>query len=88
MAPKPNEPLLLYVAATTQVVSAMLVAKREEDLGTEESFPIAGGCLTQPAKEQPDSESLGIPTKKLLVQRPVYFVSAMLRDAWEHYPKI
>jgi hypothetical protein len=29
--PKPNEPLLLYMASTLQVVSAVLVAEREED---------------------------------------------------------
>jgi hypothetical protein len=29
VAPKPGEPLLLYVADTSQVVSAVLVAKQE-----------------------------------------------------------
>jgi acyl CoA:acetate/3-ketoacid CoA transferase alpha subunit len=29
-APKPEEPMLLYIAATTQVVSAALVVEREE----------------------------------------------------------
>ena len=31
VAPKPQEPLLLYLAATDQVVSAALVAQREVD---------------------------------------------------------
>ena len=31
VAPKPQEPLLLYLAATNQVVSATLVAQREVD---------------------------------------------------------
>ena len=31
IAPKPQEPLLLYLAATNQVVSAALVAQREVD---------------------------------------------------------
>nr|BBF89922.1 putative GAG-POL precursor, RIRE2 [Oryza sativa f. spontanea] len=31
VAPEPNEPLLLYLAATPQVVSAALVVEREED---------------------------------------------------------
>src|SRR3990170_1383185 len=31
VAPKPQEPLLLYLAATNQVVSAALVAEREAD---------------------------------------------------------
>ena len=30
VAPRPQEPLLLYLAATNQVVSAALVAQREE----------------------------------------------------------
>ena len=33
VAPKPQEPLLLYLAATNQVVSAALVAQREVDEG-------------------------------------------------------
>ena len=39
VAPKPQEPLLLYVAATNQVVSATLVVQREVD---EEARPPAG----------------------------------------------
>ena len=35
---RPGEPLLLYVAATTQVVSAVLVAEREEQ-GPEAIYP-------------------------------------------------
>jgi len=30
LAPKPEEPLLLYIAATTQVISTVLVVEREE----------------------------------------------------------
>ena len=33
VAPKPQEPLLLYLAATNQVVSATLVAQREVNEG-------------------------------------------------------
>ena len=33
VAPKPQEPLLLYLAATNQVLSAALVAQREVDEG-------------------------------------------------------
>ena len=44
VAPKSDEPLLLYVAATTQVVSAVLVAEREGDPGTVEPAHAAGGC--------------------------------------------
>ena len=39
VAPKPQEPLLLYLAATNQVVSAALVAQREVD---EEVVAVAG----------------------------------------------
>ena len=39
VAPKPQEPLLLYLAATNQVVSAALVAQREVD---EEAMATAG----------------------------------------------
>jgi hypothetical protein len=45
VAPRPNEPLLLYVAATSQVVSAVLVVEREEDLKLAESR--ARGCSAQ-----------------------------------------
>ena len=38
VAPKPQEPLLLYLAATNQVVSAALVASREVD---EEAVAVA-----------------------------------------------
>ena len=31
MPPKPTEPLLLYVAMTTQVVCAAIVVERQED---------------------------------------------------------
>jgi hypothetical protein len=42
VTPKPNEPLLLYEAATSQVVSAVLVAEWEED--PKVAKPRAGGC--------------------------------------------
>lgn len=32
VAPKPGKPLLLYLAATDQVVSSVLVAEREEQI--------------------------------------------------------
>jgi hypothetical protein len=37
VAPRPNVPLLFYVAAISQVVSAVLVAEREEDPNLAES---------------------------------------------------
>ena len=53
VAPKPQEPLLLYLAATNQVVSVMLVAQREADeeavaverpLDDKLELPPAGSC--------------------------------------------
>ena len=41
VAPKPQEPMLLYLAATNQVVSAALVAQREVD---EEAVATAGAA--------------------------------------------
>ena len=39
VVPKPQEPLLLYLAATNQVVSAALVAQREVDEAESEQGP-------------------------------------------------
>jgi hypothetical protein len=54
VAPRPNEALLLYVAATSQVVSAVLVAEREEDPKLAESG--VGGCLAQSGPTMPPPE--------------------------------
>ena len=40
VAPKPQEPLLLYLAATNQVVSVALVAQREVDEAETEQGPV------------------------------------------------
>ena len=45
VAPKPQEPLLLYMAATNQVVSAALVAQWEVD---------EAGSKQRPAKSEKD----------------------------------
>lgn len=82
VALKAGERLLLYVAAMTQVVSAVLVAEREEDPGTEENPDKAINS------EQPNKEPQVIPAKKHLVQHPVYFISMALRDAQVRYPNI
>ena len=94
VAPKPQEPLLLYLAATNQVVSAALVAQLEVD---EEAVATAGpadGKLEIPlagpgaGKARPPAESDAIGTgpvqpnevvqKKKMMQHPVYFVSSLL----------
>ena len=51
VAPKPQEPLLLYLAATNQVVSATLVAQREVD---EEAVATA-----EPAEGEPKVSPAG-----------------------------
>ena len=45
VTPKPQEPLLLYLAATNQVVSAALVAQREVDEIESEQGPAEPGKL-------------------------------------------
>nr|CAH66815.1 OSIGBa0093K19.2 [Oryza sativa] len=49
VAPKPDEPLLLYLAATPQVVSAALVVKRDED-NPRSAHPHS--VSTRPGREQ------------------------------------
>ena len=119
MAPVDKEPLLLYIAATNQVVSAALVmerdaptdkskgkhsgntlpghpSKRRAPVSDGSEYPSPGelACATEeaslgatlPEEESPGSvePAQGSPTRK--VQHPVYFVSSVLRNAWERYP--
>ena len=95
VVPKPQEPLLLYLVVTNQVVSAALVAQREVD---EEAVATAGLADGKPEiplagpdadKARPPAESDTIRTgpmqsnevvqKKKMMQHPVYFVSSLLR---------
>ena len=51
VAPKRGEPLLLYIAASNHVVSAVLVVKREESrhqLKVQRSVYFIGEVLTNP----------------------------------------
>ena len=94
VAPRPQEPLLLYLAATNQVVSAALVAQREVD---EEATMAAESADDKPKtpptgpgadKARPPTESgatKAVPAqssevvpKKKMMQPPVYFVSSLL----------
>ena len=94
VAPKPQESLLLYLAATNQVVSAALVAQREVD---EEAVATAGLADGKPelppaelgankARPPAESDAIGIGPvrpnevvqKKKMMQHPVYFVSSLL----------
>jgi hypothetical protein len=63
----------------------------------EESNPDNKGFPTQPLQEQSTPRTEGpwskeeppcIPTKRRLVQRPIYFICTVLWDAWERYPKM
>ena len=77
VSPKPQEPLLLYLAATNQVVSAALVAQREVHEAESEQRP------TESEKDQDSSEhdndsNPKDATRKKVVQRLVYFVSSLL----------
>src|SRR4051812_19976935 len=78
VAPRPQEPLLLYLAATNQVVSAALVAQREVD---DEEM-----AATEPDTTSVEATQLvEVPPKKKVMQRPVYFVSSLLQGARSRY---
>jgi hypothetical protein len=73
VAPKPQESLLLYLAATNQVVSIALVAQHEvEDEAAAATAPPRDGTKT-------------IAARKKVVQRPVYLVSSLLQGARSRY---
>src|SRR6187399_217833 len=89
VAPKPQEKLLLYLAATNQVVSAALVAEREAD---DEPATTAGASSDKqgasPTSCGPDKDGsthTQEEIQKRMVQRPVYFVSSLLQGARSRY---
>ena len=80
VAPKPQQPLLLYLAATNQVVSAALVAQREVDEIESEQRP------TELGKDQDSSEddNEGNPkdmTRNKVVHRLVCFIRSLLQES-------
>ena len=101
VVPKPQEPLLLYLAATNQVVSAALVAQREvhEEAaivaestdGEPESSPAGLGPGKTESPAEADTGATGptrlseVVQKKKMVQHPVYFVSSLLQGARSRY---
>ena len=99
VTPKPQEKLLLYLAATNQVVSAALVADREADdepaTAASESSDKQGASPTSsgpassgPASSGPDKDGSAQTHKevqKRMMQRPVYFVSSLLQGARSRY---
>ena len=101
VAPKPQEPLLLYLAVTNQVVSAALVAQREvheeavamaEPADGKPKIPPAGpgaGKARPPAESDAigamPAQSSEVVQKKKMMQHPVYFVSSLLQGARSRY---
>ena len=89
VAPRPQERLLLYLAATNQVVSAALVAEREaEDEAIAPADTSSGKQGDPPASLGADegvSAQTGRTVQKKMVQRPVYFVSSLLQGARLRY---
>ena len=80
VAPKPQEPLLLYLAATNQVVSAALVAQREVEETESEQSPIG----LDEDQDREEHGSRGNPkdtARKKVGQHPVYFISSLLQGA-------
>ena len=101
VAPKPQESLLLYLAATNQVVSVALVAHWEIDKDAVAAAGLADGKPKVPpagpdtGKARPLAESDAIRTgpmqsnevvqKKKMMQHLVYFVSSLLQGARSRY---
>ena len=95
VAPKPQEPLLLYLVATNQVVSVALVAQREvegeaaatakpSDDGPEPSLvgPYADKAepVAMPSPGKTESAQVSkVEQKKKVMQHPVYFVNSLIR---------
>ena len=93
--------MLLYLAATNQVVSAALVAQREVDeeavataepADDEPKIPLAGpgaGKARPPAESDTIRAAPAQPSevvqKKKMMQHPVYFVSSLLQGARSRY---
>ena len=78
VAPKPQEPLLMYLAATNQVVSAALVEQREvEEAESEQS--LARPDENQDGEEHDSGDNPKDAARKKVVQRPVYFVGSLLQ---------
>ena len=78
------EPLLLYLAATNQVVSAALVAQREVDEAKSEQRP-AESEKDQDSNEHGNESNPKDVARKKVVQRLVYFVSSLLQGAGSRY---
>ena len=89
VAPKTQEKLLLYIAATNQVVSAALVAEREADDGpaivASASSDKQGASPTSSGPDKDGSAQAREEMQKRMVHRRVYFVSSLLQGARSRY---
>ena len=89
LAPRPQEKLLLYLAATNQVVSAALVAEREADdepaAAASESSDKQGASPSSSGFDKDESVQPQAEKQKKMVQRPIYFVSSLLQGARSRY---
>ena len=65
VAPKPQEPLLLYLAATNQMVSAALVAQREVDEAE------SGQITAESVEEQDNNEHVNKSSPKDVARKKV-----------------
>src|SRR4051812_38991189 len=101
VAPRPQEPLLLYLAAMNQVVNTALVAQREVEEETamaeglaegEPKIPPAGPGVNEArppaesgATKATPARSSEVVPKKKAMQHPVYFVRSLLQGARSRY---
>ena len=84
VAPKPQESLLPYLAATNQGVRAALVAQREVDEAESEQRPVESE-KDQDNNEHGNESNPKDEERKKVVQRPVYFVTSLLPGARSRY---
>jgi hypothetical protein len=90
VALEPGEPLYLYIAVATEVVSMMLVIERmaQQPQGSKK-VPLGegGGSTTMMVMEGQEFEGLGPTAGVRTIQKPVYYVNEVLHEAKARYPK-
>jgi hypothetical protein len=88
VALEPGEPLYLYIAAATEVVSMVLVVERtaQHPQGSQK-VPLGegGGPTTTVLMEGQDFEDSGPTAGVRTIQKPVYYVSEVLHEAKARY---
>jgi hypothetical protein len=88
VAPEPGEPLYLYIAAASEAVSMVLVAERaaQQPQGSQK-VPLGEGAgpTTTMLTEGQEIEDSGPNTGVWTIQKPVYYVSAVVHEAKARY---